>query len=222
MTSVWKRVGLGLVLVAAASVSASAAIQPARQPRPPRRPRRSTRPRPRPPYIRDRIDELGRGFDGRVGIAVRVDRRRLVDRLEGRRALSAAERQQIVGVDHRARRGRQGQGLARRPGHADPRRPDPVPPADRGADPRRRNYTTTLGDLMVKAITTSDNTANDKLMRSVGGPEAVRAMIARQASGRDPLLQWRARAAEPDRRPDLEPELFDRQRLLRGARRACR
>ena len=30
---------------------------------------------------------------------------------------------------------------------------------------------------MVKAITTSDNTANDKLMRSVGGPEAVRAMI---------------------------------------------
>jgi beta-lactamase class A len=38
-------------------------------------------------------------------------------------------------------------------------------------------YTTTLADLMVKAITTSDNTANDKLMRSVGGPEAVRAMI---------------------------------------------
>ena len=27
---------------------------------------------------------------------------------------------------------------------------------------------------MYKAITTSDNTANDKLMRSVGGPEAVR------------------------------------------------
>ena len=26
-------------------------------------------------------------------------------------------------------------------------------------------YTTTLGDLMFKAITTSDNTANDKLMR---------------------------------------------------------
>ena len=30
-------------------------------------------------------------------------------------------------------------------------------------------YTTSLGDLMVKAITTSDNTANDKLMRSVVG-----------------------------------------------------
>jgi beta-lactamase class A len=39
------------------------------------------------------------------------------------------------------------------------------------------NYTTTLGDLMEKAITTSDNTANDKLMRVVGGPDAVRALI---------------------------------------------
>src|SRR5207237_6687976 len=38
-------------------------------------------------------------------------------------------------------------------------------------------YTTTLRDLMVRAITTSDNTANDKLMRAVGGPAAVRAMI---------------------------------------------
>jgi beta-lactamase class A len=38
-------------------------------------------------------------------------------------------------------------------------------------------YTTSLGDLMFKAITTSDNTANDKLMRSVGGPSAVREMI---------------------------------------------
>ena len=36
---------------------------------------------------------------------------------------------------------------------------------------------------MVKAITTSDNTANDKLMRSVGGPDAVRAMIARKHLG---------------------------------------
>ena len=44
-------------------------------------------------------------------------------------------------------------------------------------------YTTTLDDLMFKAITTSDNTANDKLMRSVGGPEAVRAMIAAKELG---------------------------------------
>ena len=65
-------------------------------------------------------------------------------------------------------------------------------------------YTTTLGDLMFKAITTSDNTANDKLMRSIGGPAAVRAMIAAQGPRRDPLLQRRARAAEQDRRPDLD------------------
>jgi beta-lactamase class A len=39
------------------------------------------------------------------------------------------------------------------------------------------SYTTSLGDLMLKAITTSDNTANDKLMRSVGGADAVRRMI---------------------------------------------
>jgi beta-lactamase class A len=36
---------------------------------------------------------------------------------------------------------------------------------------------------MVKAITTSDNTANDKLMRSVGGPQAVRRMIASKHLG---------------------------------------
>jgi beta-lactamase class A len=40
-------------------------------------------------------------------------------------------------------------------------------------------HTTTLGALMHEAITKSDNTANDKLMRSVGGPDAVRAFIAR-------------------------------------------
>ena len=44
-------------------------------------------------------------------------------------------------------------------------------------------YTTTLSDLMVKAITTSDNTANDKLMRAVGGPTAVRGMIKNKHLG---------------------------------------
>jgi beta-lactamase class A len=39
------------------------------------------------------------------------------------------------------------------------------------------SFTTTLGDLMVRQMTQSDNTANDKLMRAVGGPAAVRAMI---------------------------------------------
>ena len=44
-------------------------------------------------------------------------------------------------------------------------------------------HTTTLGNLLFTAITQSDNTANDKLMRSVGGPEAVRAMIEAKGLG---------------------------------------
>ncbi len=43
--------------------------------------------------------------------------------------------------------------------------------------------TTTLGALLFTAITESDNTANDKLMRSIGGPAAVRAMIDRKNLG---------------------------------------
>ena len=43
--------------------------------------------------------------------------------------------------------------------------------------------TTTLGSLLFDAITESDNTANDKLMRSIGGPKAVRDMIARKGLG---------------------------------------
>jgi beta-lactamase class A len=43
--------------------------------------------------------------------------------------------------------------------------------------------TTSLGELLFTAITQSDNTANDKLMRSVGGPAAVRAMVDRKGLG---------------------------------------
>ena len=44
-------------------------------------------------------------------------------------------------------------------------------------------HTTTLAALMFTAITDSDNTANDKLMRSIGGPSVVRDMIARKGLG---------------------------------------
>lgn len=44
-------------------------------------------------------------------------------------------------------------------------------------------HTTTLGALLTEAITKSDNTANDKLMRSVGGPSAVRTMITAKRLG---------------------------------------
>ena len=39
---------------------------------------------------------------------------------------------------------------------------------------KRRLTTMSLSELMFQAITKSDNTCNDKLMRSVGGPAAVR------------------------------------------------
>ncbi|NYI22278.1 serine hydrolase [Sphingobium indicum] len=41
-------------------------------------------------------------------------------------------------------------------------------------------WTTTYSDLMRRAMTQSDNTANDTLLRAVGGPEAVRGYLARR------------------------------------------
>jgi beta-lactamase class A len=43
---------------------------------------------------------------------------------------------------------------------------------------RPEGYATTLRDLLVRAITQSDNTANDYLLRQVGGPTAVRETLA--------------------------------------------
>jgi beta-lactamase class A len=44
-------------------------------------------------------------------------------------------------------------------------------------------YQTTLGNLLERAMTKSDNTANDVLMRKVGGPAAIRAMISAKGLG---------------------------------------
>jgi len=41
-------------------------------------------------------------------------------------------------------------------------------------------FSTTLGGLMTRALVESDNTANDVLLRRVGGPGAIRAMLARK------------------------------------------
>src|SRR6185436_97329 len=40
-------------------------------------------------------------------------------------------------------------------------------------------YTTTLGNLMFRALTQSDNTCNDIVLRHAGGPSAVRALLER-------------------------------------------
>ena len=180
MTSVWKRIGLGLTLIAAASVTASAATQA-----PAPAPAKATRPAPpaAPPYIRDRINELGQGFDGRVGIAVRsIDEgwatgwkadelypQQSVSKLwVSITAMDAVDKGK-VSLDDQVTLTRDDLTVFHQP----------IRDLILGGG----GYTTTLGDLMVKAITTSDNTANDKLMRSVGGPEAVRAMIREKHLG---------------------------------------
>ena len=182
MTSVWKRIGLGLTLIAAASVTASAASQGPQSPRPRAVPVRPAP--PAPPYIRDRINELGRSFDGRVGIAIRsIDEGWATgwkaDELYPQQSVSKlwvsitamdAVDQGKVSLDDKVTLTRDDLTVFHQPIR------DLI--LGGGGD-----YTTTLGDLMVKAITTSDNTANDKLMRSVGGPEAVRAMIREKHLG---------------------------------------
>ncbi len=176
MTSVWRRLGLALVLVAAASVGASGATQTAGS-------ERARQPAtPAPQYIRDRVEELGRSFDGRVGIAVRSidDGWRVgwkADELYPQQSVSKlwvsitamdAIDKGRVSLDDKVTLGRDDLTLFHQP---------------IAAQILGGGYTTTLGDLMFKAITTSDNAANDKLMRSVGGPDAVRAMIAAKHLG---------------------------------------
>lgn len=46
-----------------------------------------------------------------------------------------------------------------------------------------RGYTTTLRDLFQRAMQQSDNTANDSILRTIGGPDAVRGYLARRFFG---------------------------------------
>jgi beta-lactamase class A len=182
MTSAWNRFGFGLVLIASAQVSASAARPPI-HPRPAAHHKISRPAVPTPKSIRDRIDQLGRAFDGRVGIAVEsIDDgwetgwkdhelypQQSVSKLwVSIAALDAVDRGR-VSLDDKVTLTRDDLTLFHQPIAAEVLKDG--------------SYTTTLGELMVRAITTSDNTANDKLMRSVGGPAAVRAMIARKHLG---------------------------------------
>ena len=165
----------------AAALQSSARHQPAPQMRPAApAPVRSAAVAPQ--YLRDRLSELGRAFNGRVGIAVRsVDDgwhagwkadelypQQSVSKLwVAITALDAADRGRVRMSD-KVTLGRGDLTLFHQP---------------IAAKILGGGYTTTLDDLMFKAITTSDNTCTDKLMRSVGGPEAVRAMIARKDLG---------------------------------------
>ena len=186
MTSFGKGLGIGLVVVAAAQVSASAATQ-RHTPRPPAATHHKAAYKPAivaaPRQLANRIDDLGRGFSGRVGIAVEsVDEgwrtgwkadelypQQSVSKLwVSITALDAVD-QGRVHLDDKVTLTRSDLTVFHQPIAAEV--------LDDGS------YTTTLRDLMKRAITTSDNTANDRLMRAVGGPSAVRAMIARKGLG---------------------------------------
>jgi Beta-lactamase class A len=175
-------VGIGLTLVGATLVGGAAATQP--RPSPTARATAPTqRPTAAPQYIRDQVSALGNAFDGRVGIAVRsVDDNWVAgwraDELYPQQSVSKlwVSITALDAVD---------KGRVRLTDPITLRSDDitlfhqPIAALIRQSGA----YTTTLDDLMFKAITTSDNTANDKLMRVVGGPGAVRAMIREKHLG---------------------------------------
>ena len=180
MTSLGSRIGLAMVMTGLAQVSASAAIQVA----PPRAEPPMARPvAPQAPnYLRDRITALGSQFNGRVGIAVKsvndgwsmgwkadeLYPQQSVSKLwVSIAALDAVDRGRVK-LDDTVTLTRGDLTLFHQP----------IAAMILGG-----GYTISLADLMFKAITTSDNTCNDKLMRSIGGPAAVRAMIADKGLG---------------------------------------
>ncbi len=124
-----------------------------------------------------RIRELGRGFAGEVGIAVRDVDSGWTASWNGQRyfpqqsvskfwvAITALQRVDAgqLSLDRYVTITRSDLTLFHQPIAAQ------VGP---------NGYTTTLGALMFRAITQSDNTANDAVLRNAGGPEAVRAMLA--------------------------------------------
>ena len=166
----------GLLMALSGSVAASAQLAPLSPPA-------VTIPPPVPAFVRDRIQQLGASFDGRVGIAVRSVE-------EGWQAGWHAEElypQQSVSKLWVAITA--------------------MDAVDRGevhlSDPvtltrsdltlfhqpiafsilRNGAETTTVSRLLHDAITMSDNTCNDKLMRTVGGASGVRDMIVKKGLG---------------------------------------
>jgi beta-lactamase class A len=125
-----------------------------------------------------RIRELGRGFDGAVGIAVReIDSgwtaswrgedyfpQQSVSKFWVALAAFNAIDAGILSPDDRVTIRREDLTLFHQP-----------VAAEVGAN----GYTTSLDNLIFRAITQSDNTCNDTVLRTAGGPEAVREMLAR-------------------------------------------
>ena len=134
-------------------------------------------PRLAPASLRDRIAALGRAFNGNAGISVvslkegwQVDYnattlfpQQSCSKLWVAIAAMDAVDKRRVSLDDKVTLGRSDLTLFHQP--------------IRSKVLGNGGHTTTLGALLFSAITQSDNTANDKLMRSIGGPQVVRDMI---------------------------------------------
>jgi len=179
MTSTWLSLGMAVIALgqsgssatvpAATAVAAVAQTQPARPPQ-------------APVYLANRVDQLGKAFNGRVGIAVRSVNEGWNTSWNGNElapqqsvsklwvaitALDAVDRGKVR-LSDQVTLGRSDLTLFHQP----------IAQKILGG-----GTVMTLGELMFQALTKSDNTCNDKLMRSVGGPEAVRAMIRSKGLG---------------------------------------
>jgi beta-lactamase class A len=180
MTSTWLSLGLAMIALGQSgsstsvqTVAAAAAVQP---------PVQAARPPQAPVYLAKRVDELGSAFNGRVGIAVRSVNEGWSTSWNGNEfapqqsvsklwvaitALDAVDKGRVR-LDDQVTLSRSDLTLFHQP----------IAQKILGG-----GTTMTLGALMFQALTKSDNTCNDKLMRSVGGPEAVRAMIRSKGLG---------------------------------------
>lgn len=138
----------------------------------------------RPPAgLNDRIAQLWRAFPGKTGIAVqRIDGewslsqrgeelfpQQSVSKLWVTLAVLDAVDQGRMTLDQRIRIGPEDLTLFHQPLAARVRSEGSV--------------TMSVRDLIETAITHSDNTANDSLLRTVGGPEAVRRFVAKKDLG---------------------------------------
>ncbi len=180
-------IGLGLAATASLASSQSARRDPL-APLPPGEARALPAaapfvPRIAPASLRERLAALGRSFNGKAGISVvslgegwQADYN--ADTLFPQQscsklwvaitAMDAVDKGR-VSLDDRVTLGRSDLTLFHQP----------ISSKVLG----KSGHTTTLGSLLFTAITESDNTANDKLMRSIGGPEAVRDMIEAKGLG---------------------------------------
>jgi beta-lactamase class A len=156
----------------AAPQAVSRPVQP-----PPRIPDYDPRSQPSPALARV-IQDLGRNFDGQVGIAVkRVDAPWVVEyngtRLFPQQSVSKlwVAMTFLDAVD----RGKLALGQSTVVNREDLTLFHQPLAALVDSD----GYQTTLIDLMNRAMKQSDNTANDKLLRTVGGPDAIRAFLGK-------------------------------------------